>query len=96
MDFFTKKEIEYFKGEIVSKNVAIEAEKYMFERQLLNGLGDEIKETLKNPPKPNIWNKIKFKYLRWKQKRNDLKEYRKIIKELDKINNDIKKEMGNF
>lgn len=96
MDFFTKKEIEYLKGEIESKNVAIEAEKYIFEQQLLNGLGEEIKNKLKTPSKPSIWTKIKIKYLRWKQKRNDLKEYRKLIKELDKINNDIKKEMGNF
>lgn len=80
MDFFTKKEIEYLKGEVTARDVALEAEKYAFEKQLLNGLGEEIKNTLKNPPKPSIWFKMKYKYLCWKQKRKDRKEYQKILK----------------
>lgn len=96
MDFYTKKEINYLKGEILAKEAAIEAEKYSFEQQLKNGLGDEIRKTLSNPPKPSFWLKLKIKFLRWKQKRNDLKEYRKTIKELNKINNSFKKELGGF
>jgi hypothetical protein len=46
---------------------------------------DEIKYILSNPPKPSFWTKIKIKYSRWKQKRRDLKEYKKYIK--------LKKEM---
>lgn len=66
MDFLLKKEIEKFKGEISSKDYAIEAEKYSFERQLKNGLGEEIINTLNNPPKSNLWTKIKLKYNKWK------------------------------
>lgn len=96
MDFFTKKEINTLKGEIIARDVAIEAEKYAFEQLLKNGLGEEIKKSFENPPKPSFWKKIKLKYSRWKQKRNELKEYKSIIKELDKINNDLKKELGGF
>lgn len=96
MDFYTKKEINNLKGDIIAKEAALEAEKYSFEQELKNGLGEEIKQTLNNPPKPSIWLKIKHKYLLWKQKRNDLKEYKKLIKELDKITNDMKKELGGF
>lgn len=94
MDFHTKKEISKLKSEILAKDAAVEAEKYAFERELKNGLGDEILNTLHNPPKPNLWTNIKIKYIRWRQKRNDMKEYRKIIKELNKINKDIEKELG--
>lgn len=86
MDFFTKKEINTLKGEIIAKDVAIEAEKYAFEQLLKNSLGEEIKKTFETPSKPSFWTKIKLKYSRWKQKRNELKEYRKLIKDLDKIN----------
>lgn len=85
MDFFTKKEINILKGEIEAKEAAIEAEKISFEKELSNGLMDEIKYILSNPPKPSFWTKIKIKYSRWKQKRRDLKEYKKYIK--------LKKEM---
>jgi len=94
MDYFTKKEINTLKGEIIARDVAIEAEKYTFEQQLKNGLGEEIKKTLTNPPKPSFWSNIKLKYYRWKQKRYELEEYKKLISELNKINNNIKKELG--
>ena len=86
MDFFTKKEINTLKGEIIARDVAIEAEKYAFEQLLKNGLGEEIKKSLETPQKPSFWKKIKLKFSRWKQKRNDLKVYKNLIKELDKIN----------
>lgn len=85
MDYFTKKEINTLKGEIIARDAAIEAEKYAFERELKHGLREEIIQTLANPPKPNLWTKIKIKYSRWKQKRNELKEYKKLLKELDNI-----------
>ena len=47
MDFLLKKEIEKFKGEISSKDYAIESEKYSFERQLKNGLGEELISALR-------------------------------------------------
>ena len=87
MNYFEKKELNTLKGEIIARDVAIEAENYAFERELKNGLREEIIQTLTNPPKPNMWTKIKIKYSRWKQKRNELKEYKKLIKELESIQN---------
>lgn len=66
MDFLTRKEIEKLKGEFASKDAALEAEKYSFERQLKNGLGNEIILTLNNPPKPCFITKIKLKIAKWK------------------------------
>jgi hypothetical protein len=82
MDFFTKKEINYLKGEIIAKEVAVEAEKYAFEKTLKNGLADEIIKTLNNPPKPSLITKIKIKYNRWKQQRKELKEIKKRINDI--------------
>ena len=76
MDFLIKKEIDNLKKDIASKDVAIEADKYAFETRLLNGLGEEIKEYLQNPPRENLFTKWKNKFLRWRQIRND----KKIIK----------------
>jgi hypothetical protein len=76
VDFLIKKEIDNLKKDIASKDVAIEADKYAFETRLLNGLGEEIKEYLQNPPRANLFTKWKNKFLRWRQIRND----KKIIK----------------
>ena len=97
MDFLTKKEIEGLKQDIQSKEIAIEADKYMFEHKLLNGLGESMMNELKNPTKPNWFTGLKLKYARWKtirrEKRNEEKERRQLLKQL---NNNIKKEMGGF
>ena len=66
MDFLTKKEIEGLKQDIKAKEIAVEADKYVFETKLLNGLGESMMEELKNPSKPNWINGIKLKYARWK------------------------------
>lgn len=69
MDYFLKKEIDKLNGEKNAANVAIESEKYMFERKLKNGLGHEIIEALNSPPKPNWWLGLKIKVKRWILKR---------------------------
>lgn len=74
MDFLTKKEIEKYKNEIISRDTALEAEKYSFEHQLKNYLGEEIIKTLNNPPKPSLWTKIKIKFARWKFIRKERKK----------------------
>ena len=51
MDFLTKKEIEGLKQDIQSKEIAIEADKYMFEHKLAdtyNGARASINECTKN------------------------------------------------
>lgn len=51
MDFLTKKELNGLKGDIKASENAIEAEKYSFQRNLMNKLGPEMIEEL-NKPKP--------------------------------------------
>ena len=71
MDFLTKKEIEGLKQDIQSKEIAIEADKYMFEHKLLNGLGESMMNELKKPTKPNWLTGLKLKYARWKTIRKE-------------------------
>ena len=71
MDFLTKKGIEGLKQDIQSKEIAIEADKYMFESKLLNGLGESMMNELKNPTKPNWLTGLKLKYARWKTIRKE-------------------------
>lgn len=79
MDFLTKQEIEKLKGELSLKDSILETEKYVFERELKNGLGDNIIKILNNPPKPNIWLKLKLKFIKWKFLKKE-KQYIKNIK----------------
>lgn len=71
MDFLTKKEIEGLKQDIQAKNIAVEADKYAFEAKLLNGMGEEMMNELKNPTKPNWFTGLKLKYARWKTIRRE-------------------------
>ena len=64
MDETIKKQHEKLMQEIEAKNNAIEAEKVTFEQELKNGLGEEIKSYLQNPPKPNFWLAFKLKIQR--------------------------------
>ena len=72
MDKSLKYENIKLQQEIELKNNAIEVEKLAFEQELKNGLGEEIKSYLQNPPKPNFWLAIKLKlqrlYLNFKMK----------------------------
>lgn len=71
MDFLTKKEIEGLKQDIQSKDIAVEADKYAFEAKLLNGMGEEMMNELKNPTKPNWFAGLRLKYARWKTIRRE-------------------------
>ena len=93
MDFLTKKEIEGLKQDIQSKEIAIEADKYMFESKLLNGLGESMMNELREPTKPSWWLAVKIKFARWRKNRKEEKERKQLLKQL---NNNIKKEMGGF
>ena len=88
-----KKEIEGLKQDIQSKEIAIEADKYMFESKLLNGLGESMMNELREPTKPSWWLAVKIKFARWRKNRKEEKERRQLLKQL---NNNIKKEMGGF
>lgn len=57
MDPLTKKELNGLKGDIESKNAAIESYKTAFEKQLKNSLGAEIDEALSNPVNQQVQTK---------------------------------------
>ena len=76
MDFLTRKEIESLKQDIAAKDIAVEADKYSFERKLLNGLGETMMAELKTPTKPSLLMKWKVKFARWKQIRKERKLYK--------------------
>lgn len=79
MDYLTKKEIEGLKQDIKARDIAVEADKYVFETKLLNGLGESMMQELKTPTKYSWIDKIKIKFARWKKIRQDKKEYKKIM-----------------
>ena len=58
MDFLTRKEIEGLKQDIKAKDIAVEADKYAFEAKLLNGMGENMMNELRNPSKPSWWSEI--------------------------------------
>ena len=89
MDFLTRKEIEGLKQDIKAKDIAVEADKYAFEAKLLNGIGENMMNELRNPSKPSWWSGIKMKYARWKK-------IKKEEKELKQLQDNIEKEMGGF
>jgi hypothetical protein len=59
------KEINAFYGDIKATEDILSFEREDFARRLKNGLGDDIKDYLTNPPKPNYWNGFKIKLNRW-------------------------------
>lgn len=65
MDYLTKKEVQGLANDIKAKENALEAEKYIFERKLRNGLGQEIINKLNNPEKPSLKLSFKLKIIRW-------------------------------
>lgn len=80
MDFFTKQEINGYKGDRILIEESLEADKYAFKRKLEGSFGKKMMEQLNNPPKRSIWVGIKYKYLRWKTIRKCKREERKLKK----------------
>lgn len=58
-------EINGFYGDIKATEDILSYERENIARMLKNGLGDEIKSYLNNPPKPNYVNGIIIKLKRW-------------------------------
>jgi hypothetical protein len=58
-------EIKAFYGDLKATEDILSYEREKLARELKNGLGEEIKEYLANPPKPNYWKGLKFKIKRW-------------------------------
>lgn len=66
MDFFEKKELDVLKGEIEEAQELTLASQILYANKIKNGLGEEIKEFLGNPPPIN--KKALKKYRRQKKK----------------------------
>ena len=58
-------EIKAFYGDLKATEDILSYEREKLARDLKNGLGEEIKEYLDNPPKPNYWKGLKIKIKRW-------------------------------
>lgn len=84
MDYFTKQELKALKSEINGKEQAVEVYKDSYARHLLNDLGNDIKESMKNPSRPNFFLGLKIKFQRWWKMRQDKKELKKIKKLIKK------------
>ena len=72
------------KNEIAAKDIMLEVEKNNFARQLKNGLGDEIKNTINKPIKLSWWGKLKVKISIWKFLRAERKRAKAQIKNWEK------------
>lgn len=58
-------EIKAFYGDIKATSDVLSYERENFAKTLKNGLGDEIKKYIDNPPKPNYWSGLKLRFRRW-------------------------------
>lgn len=58
-------EIDGFWGDIKATQEILSYERENLANKLKNGLGDDLKNYLNNPPKLSRWKQIKFKIKRW-------------------------------
>lgn len=80
MDFLTRQELNGLKGDKILSQETLEAEKFSFQKKLMDSMGKKMMEDLNNPPKRSFWIGLKYKYLRWKTIRDEKKRARKIKK----------------
>lgn len=64
-DVHLEGEIKAFYGDLKATEEILSYERENLARTLKNGLGEDIKEYLTNPPKPNYWNGFKMRLKRW-------------------------------
>lgn len=64
-DIHLEGEIKAFYGDKKTTSDILSYEREKFARMLKNGLGDDIKTYIDNPPKPNYWEGLKLKIKRW-------------------------------
>lgn len=80
-DYQTKKEIELLSNEKKYNQLAIDTDKYAFQRKLFNGMGEQMMKELNNPPKKlSWWAKLRLKYALWKTLRANKKEIKEKMK----------------
>ena len=60
-------EIKAFYGDLKATEDMLSQSRENLAKTLKNGLGEDIKKYLNNPPKPNYWKGFKMKLKRWWQ-----------------------------
>jgi hypothetical protein len=58
-------EIKAFYGDLKATEEILSYERENLAKSLKNGLGEDIKRYLDNPPKPNYWKGLKMRLRRW-------------------------------
>lgn len=58
-------EIKAFYGDLKATEYILSQSRENLAKTLKNGLGDDIKNYLNNPPKPNYWKGFILKFKRW-------------------------------
>jgi hypothetical protein len=58
-------EIKAFYGDLKATEEILSYNRENLAKTLKNGLGEEIKRYLNNPPKPNYWKGFKMRLKRW-------------------------------
>ena len=64
-DVHLEGEIKAFYGDLKATEDILSYERENLARTLKNGLGEQIKDYLDNPPKPNYWKGLKIRFKRW-------------------------------
>ncbi len=64
MSYLVNKEIKKLKSDVYSSQLAINSDKEIFAAQLRGGLGEDIKNELRNPTKPKLSTSLKIKFSR--------------------------------
>lgn len=64
-DIHLEGEIKAFYGDLKATEDILSYERENLARRLKNGLGEEMKTYINNPPKTNYWIELKFKIKRW-------------------------------
>lgn len=60
-----RSEIEGFYGDLKATEETLSYQRENLAKAFKNGLGEDIKTYLNNPPKPNYWKGLKMKLNRW-------------------------------
>lgn len=58
-------EIQAFYGDLKATEDMLLQSRENLAKTLKNGLGEDIKKYLNNPPKPNYWKGLKLRFKRW-------------------------------
>ena len=77
MGYLENSELNKLKNDMRTSKIALDADKEIFAVKLLNGMGEDMRNELRSPTKPNKMLGFRIKFTRWwygfKEKWNNLK-----------------------